>query len=105
MLVQYRPNNPRALTPEDVREILAETEALRLEFKLKYDLSKGPERAKKVNEIAKDILGLLNTAGRTADDYAYLIIGAGDEILADGSRPHERRLPPVTISRKPSLIL
>ena len=89
MLVQYRPNNPRALTPEDVREILAETEALRLEFKLKYDLSKGPERAKKVNEIAKDILGLLNTAGRTADDYAYLIIGAGDEILADGSRPHE----------------
>jgi hypothetical protein len=87
--VQYRPNNPHALTAEDLREILAKIEAPKVEFKLKYDLSKGSERDKRVNEIAKDILGLVNTAGRTADDYAYLVIGAGDKILSDGSRPHE----------------
>lgn len=87
--MQYRPNNPRALTAEDIREILLETEAPKVEFKLKYDLSKGPERGKRLDEIAKDILGLVNTAGRTADDYGYLVIGAGDAILSDGSRVHE----------------
>jgi hypothetical protein len=50
-----------------------------IEFKLKYVLT-GPDRGKFLDEIAKDLLSLVNTAGRTKDDYAYLIIGAGDKL-------------------------
>jgi hypothetical protein len=34
-------------------------------------------------------MALANTAGRTRDDYAYLIIGAGDKLKADGTRDRD----------------
>lgn len=64
-----------------------------LEFKLKYVLA-GPDRGKFLDEMAKDLLALINTAGKAKDDYAYLIIGAGDKLKPgrvrdkDDVRPH-----------------
>ena len=55
------------------------------EFKLRYILS-GQGRSKYLDELGKDLIALANTAGRNADDYAYLIIGAGDELKPDGMR-------------------
>lgn len=60
-------------------------ESPKIEFKLKYELS-GQNKGKNLDELAKDLLALTNTAGRTADDFAYLIIGAGDVVKADGTR-------------------
>jgi hypothetical protein len=60
--------------------MLSEEEGLRIEFKAKIDLQ-GQGKDARRDEFAKDILGLVNTAGRTVDDYAYLVIGAGDTFL------------------------
>lgn len=58
------------------------------EFKLRYMLS-GQGRGKYLDELSKDLIALANTAGRSADDYAHLIIGAGDELKPDGTRDVE----------------
>lgn len=63
-------------------------ETLRHEFKLQYVL-KGQGNTKHRDELAKDVMALANTAGRTRDDYAYLIIGAGDKLKADGTRDRD----------------
>jgi hypothetical protein len=34
-------------------------------------------------------MALANTAGRHADDFAYLVIGTGDKLQADGTRPRK----------------
>ena len=85
--MNHRPPQPRSITASDLKEMLAEKENLRLEFKLKYDLSGGQGAEHKRGEFAKDIVSLVNTAGRHVDEFAYLIIGAGDELQADGTRP------------------
>lgn len=84
--MQHRPPDPRSLTASDLSKILRETEGLKLEFKLEYDLSGGAGSEQRKGEFAKDILSLVNTAGRNAFDFAYMVIGAGDKIQADGSR-------------------
>jgi hypothetical protein len=71
---QYR------IDADELRLLLKEREQLRLEFKLKYELS-GPNKGKMLDEVGKDLIALINTAGRHARDYAYLILGAGDELL------------------------
>lgn len=58
------------------------------EFKLRYVLS-GQGNNKNRDEIAKDIIALANTAGRSVDDYAYLILGAGDKLDQSGRRNRE----------------
>jgi hypothetical protein len=63
-------------------------ETLRREFKLKYLLT-GQGRSKYLDELAKDIIALTNTAGRSREDFAYLVIGAGDELRPDGTRDTE----------------
>ncbi|MGA9997564.1 MAG: ATP-binding protein [Pyrinomonadaceae bacterium] len=69
-----------------LQELLGKSdETPNLEFKLKYVL-KGPQHSKFLDEITKDILSLANTAGRSKDDFAYLIIGAGDELRPGGVR-------------------
>jgi hypothetical protein len=92
------PKIPRAVTisresakidATELQELLRRKEGLTLEFKLKYDLS-GPDKERRRDELAKDIIALINSAGRNEDDYAFLIIGAGDELLPDGTRRHER---------------
>lgn len=60
----------------------------KVEFKLKYVLS-GQGRNKTMNELAKDIIALTNTAGRSRDDYGYLILGAGDKLKSNGTRDHD----------------
>ncbi len=60
-------------------------ESPKVEFKLKYELT-GQNKSKNLDELAKDLLALTNTAGRAADDFAYLIIGAGDTLKPDGTR-------------------
>src|SRR5262249_33839254 len=87
--MKYRPLQPRCLNASDLKEILAETEGPTLEFKLKYDLSGGPGADNRRGEFAKDVIALVNTAGRDADAFAYLVIGAGDQPGHDGSRAHE----------------
>ena len=73
----------------ELRKWLAvKDETLRREFKLKYVL-KGQGNTKHRDELAKDVMALANTAGRTRDDYAYLIIGAGDKLKADGTRDRD----------------
>ena len=71
------------------RQLLArKNETPRVELKLRYVLS-GQGKGKVLDEVAKDIIALTNTAGRKAGDYAYLIIGAGDNLNADGAREKE----------------
>ena len=60
-------------------------ESPKIEFKLKYDLS-GQNKNKYYDELAKDLLALTNTAGRTSEDFAYLVIGTGDVLKVDGTR-------------------
>lgn len=72
--------------PAELKRWLAlKDETPRHEFKLRYTL-KGPGAAKHQDELAKDVVALANTAGRTRDDYAYLIIGAGNKLRPDGTR-------------------
>jgi hypothetical protein len=73
-------------------------ETLRREFKLKYVL-KGQGSGKHQDELAKDVMGLANTAGRNHEDYAYLIIGAGDKLKPDGTRDRDD-VRPYVYSRK-----
>ena len=70
------------------RWLAVKDETLRHEFKLKY-LLKGQGNTKHRDELAKDVMALANTAGRTRDDYAYLIIGAGDVLKPDGTRDRD----------------
>ncbi len=63
-------------------------ETSNLEFKLKYVLT-GQMRGKFLDEIAKDLLALTNTSGRSEEDYAYLVIGTGDKLKPDGTRDKE----------------
>jgi len=63
-------------------------ETLRREFKLQYIL-KGQGNTKHRDELAKDVIALANTAGRTRDDFAYLIIGAGNRLKPDGTRDRD----------------
>lgn len=76
------------LTVDGLREYLSKKEVPNVEFKLRYTLS-GQNKAKNLDEVAKDIIALTNSAGRSDDDYAYLIIGAGDKLSPDGSRDHD----------------
>ena len=70
---------------EKLGRLLSEPEGTTLEFKLKYQLSDRRNKA----EVAKDILALANAGGRHAEDYAYLIIGAGNKLNSDGTRTRE----------------
>ncbi|MBI4451272.1 ATP-binding protein [Candidatus Woesearchaeota archaeon] len=65
------------MTPEQLAALLAQQEGQSLEFKLQYVLS-GQGKDRNLDEVAKDIVALVNTA----KDCAYLIIGAGDELKA-----------------------
>jgi hypothetical protein len=77
------------LNEATLREILSQKdETPRSELKLKYVLS-GQGKGKALDEVAKDIIALTNTAGRKTGDYAYLVIGAGDTLEADGTRKRE----------------
>lgn len=76
------------VSSEDLARYLRDKEKLKLEFKFKYELE-GQAKQKQFDEVAKDIISLFNTAGRHAHDYAHLIIGAGDELLSDGTRKYE----------------
>ena len=73
---------------EKLRQLLARKEKLNLEFKLTYALS-GQGRSKIQDEVAKDILGLVNSTRRHIDDYAYLVIGVGERMQPDGKRQRE----------------
>jgi predicted HTH transcriptional regulator len=68
-----------------LKQLLQMEEGPKLEFKLQYALP-GPSGNKIRDEFIKDILALTNTIGQRIDDPAYLIIGAGDELKADGTR-------------------
>ena len=72
------------MTPETLRSLLAQEEGPTLEFKLEYVLA-GPGGDRNRAEVAKDLLALLNAAGRRGE-AAHLILGAGDELHADRSR-------------------
>ncbi len=72
-----------------LKELLAEKdETPKLEFKLRYELY-GQGRSKHLDELAKDLIALANTAGRSGDDSAHLIIGAGDKLKQDSTRDAE----------------
>src|SRR5690242_10250242 len=59
-----------------LRRLLIRDEDERTEFKLACHIDKG-EKFK--NELAKDLVALANSAGRSSKDCAYLVIGAGDK--------------------------
>jgi hypothetical protein len=72
-----------------LKQLLALLEEMpTVEFKLKYIFS-GQGRSKVLDELSKDLIALANTAGRKADEYAYLIVGAGDQLKFDGTRDSE----------------
>lgn len=63
--------------------ILLRDEDERTEFKLAYHV----ETDKLKNEVAKDLVSLANATGRNSEDYAYLVIGAGNGRDVNGKRP------------------
>src|SRR5437879_5176713 len=67
-----------------LRGILLRHEDERTEFKIAYHIDKGLECQ---DEVAKYLVALANAAGRSANDLAYLVIGAGDARDASGKRP------------------
>lgn len=72
-----------------LKQLLALAEEMpTVEFKLKYVLS-GQGRSKVLDELSKDLIALANTAGRKANEYAYLVIGVGDKLKSDGTRDSE----------------
>lgn len=70
---------------ETLRNLLSQEESPKLEFKLSYGQPQNMDK----DEVAKDILALANTAGRSIDDWAYLIIGAGNELKPGVARDRE----------------
>src|SRR6266404_1217896 len=66
-----------------LRGILLRDEDERTEFKITYSNKTDRDR----DEVAKDLVALANAAGRTSKDFAYLVIGAGDERDVSGNRP------------------
>src|ERR1700759_232231 len=77
------------IEPSELHDLLTRTESHCLEFKRKYHR----HQERDVNEIAKDIISLLNSAGRHASDYAHLVIGAGDKLSEKGAREFEAITP------------
>lgn len=73
------------MTPAELKILLARQEGLKLEFKREYQL-KGQDPSRSKAEVAKDLMALVNTLGSDINEPAYLILGAGDQLLADGSR-------------------
>ncbi len=87
------------MTPEELRNLLVQTEGLKLDFKREYYLNKQPPGASIMNpqawkqfvdgqkdELIKDILALTNGNTRTVDQTAYLVIGVDDQIQSNGKR-------------------
>lgn len=68
-----------------LRELLATREGNWLEFKLRYEFD-GQGRERTYDELAKDVVALVNTAGSCPARVAYLVVGAGDELRPDGTR-------------------
>lgn len=73
------------MTPGELKTLLARQEGLKLEFKREYQL-KGQNSSHIKAEVAKDLMALVNTLGVDINEPAYLILGACDQLLADGSR-------------------
>lgn len=73
------------MSPAELKILLARQEGLKLEFKREYQL-KGQNSSRIKAEVAKDLMALVNTLGADINEPAYLILGAGDQLLADGSR-------------------
>gem|GEM_PF-3271314 len=73
------------MTSDELKALLARPEGLKLEFKREYQL-KGQNSSRIKAEVAKDLIALVNTQGVDGNEPAYLILGAGDQLLADGFR-------------------
>lgn len=80
------------MTPEELRDLLSQSEGLKLDFKREYHLDKTPPPsvdgqlwakfvAGQRHEFIKDILALANGNVGAADQPGYLVIGAGDDKL------------------------
>jgi hypothetical protein len=85
------------MTIEELRAILSQSEGLKLDFKREYRLhptaapiADRQNWAKFINgqwdELIKDILALTNGNAGTVSQTAFLVIGAGDNLLPDGTR-------------------
>lgn len=102
------------MTPEQLAKILGTTEAQHHDFKLEYDLAdcneaKQPgspaeqpqkqnkkQRTTRTSDDAKDkltkaVLGLANGNGMTDVDWAFLILGADDEMKNGRRKPKDMR--------------
>lgn len=88
------------MTPDELRILLAQPEGLKLDFKREYKLGETPPSGMNIdlkdwkryiegqkNEMMKDILALANGNVGATDQPGYLIIGVGDKLLPDGTRP------------------
>jgi class 3 adenylate cyclase len=71
-----------------LRALLAQDEGRTLEFKRVYNFNYGPPEVlrREKDEAAKDLIALANSAGLSANDTAYLILGADDRRGGDGKR-------------------
>ena len=78
------------MNSEDLQHLLQRPEGLKLDFKQEFyhiDHPKTAVQEREWGELIKDILALANGNVGTADQTGYLIIGAGDVVRPDGSRP------------------
>jgi len=74
---------------EQLRQLLTQQESATLDFKQEFyhlDTGSGEARKREKHEMIKDILALTNGNPSGAGETAYLVVGAGDTIDADGNR-------------------
>lgn len=86
------------MTADELREIIRLPEGLKLDFKREYHLDKHSVPPDTTDqdwnnyvdgqwaELTKDIIAITNGNIGTSNEIGRLIIGVGDQILADGSR-------------------
>ncbi|MBM3130568.1 MAG: tetratricopeptide repeat protein, partial [Chloroflexi bacterium] len=81
-LWQVETRRGAAMTPAELRKLIAQEENPKLDFKIEYSLT----RPEEWNELIKDILALANGNVGFANKAGYLIVGAGDTLRPDHAR-------------------
>jgi hypothetical protein len=77
------------LNSEKLKQLLRQNEGATLEFKREWyrlDDADGEAKKRQKDELIKDVLSLVNGNASVAGEEAHLVIGADDELNADGIR-------------------
>lgn len=76
------------MNASELLDLLSQEEGIKLDFKQKYELNHIDQKVRTLhwNELIKDILALTNGNVGASNQPGYLIVGAGNEPMPDGTR-------------------